>query len=139
MAVVYVSAEEIARNRAIFLYHLRVNPDNVQQITGALKAGFKMMCATGLGCDALNIPMTSWEIEKAGHVGDGFSPYQALADKLGISKSAVVKMYGLNDVYHCTFSEVAKVADAYFRSGQTESVLGVYNKLKEEGVINGQL
>jgi hypothetical protein len=127
---------DIARNRAIFLYHLRINPDNVRQIVGALKSGLNQMCATGLGCDAFEIPMTNWEIRKAGHADDGFSPYQALADKLGITRRAVEQMYVLNDSFSCSFRDVARVAEAYFNSSQTESVHETYQRLQEEGVIN---
>src|ERR1700752_3893855 len=107
----FVTTPDIARNRAIFLYHLRVNPDNVRQIVGSLKTSLNQMCATGLGCDAFNIPMTSWEIKESGHEHDGFSPYQALADKLGITKRAVEELYVLNDSFYCSFKDVARVAE----------------------------
>lgn len=126
----------ITPERAIFLYHLRVNPNHVTQITGSLKDGLNAMCAVGLGCDAFNIPMTEWEkIEKG--LPASFNAYQALADKLGVTKDVIAAFYSLNDHSKLTFAQVAKVAEVFFERGETDpyAVTRIYHELQGKGEL----
>ena len=119
-------------NRAIFLYHLRVNPGKVSQVTGILKSSLGEMCAIGLACDAFKIPMTRWEKIEAGY-DETFDPYSVLAAKVEVPRDAIVHLYYLNDSENLTFKQVARLAELYFNSNQAESVKTIWRKLKEKG------
>lgn len=125
-----LSPEEIARNRAIFLYHLRVNPDGVRQITGALKKSADAMCAIGLGCDAFQIPMTAYEKAAAG-IEYGYSPYATLARKLGVDRETISSLYYLNDTLGLSFEKVAEAAELYFNSDGSKRPAVLWREKKE--------
>jgi hypothetical protein len=93
------------------------------------------MCAVGLGCDAFKIPMTNLEIKAAGLSQAEFSPYEELAKKLDITHADISDLYGLNDGFGMSFADVAKVAEEFFNSDQTEPVRSIRRKLKTEGKI----
>lgn len=119
MPTVPTPPEEVAVNRAIFLYHLRVNPDNVRQITGSLKKSADAMCAVGLGCDAFEIPMTAYDRAAKGITDIHYDPYGRLAHKLGVGKEVIQSLYSLNDMSGLSFEQVAEAAELYFNSDQT--------------------
>ena len=124
-------------NRAIMLYHLRVNPGNAKQITGALKdAVTGDMCAVGLACDAFKIPMTVWELSASGKNPNSFNAYSILADKLEIPENAVRQLYGLNDINKLSFTQVAKVAERYFLDETGAQVRDIYKQLQAEGELS---
>lgn len=126
-----LSPEEVARNRAIFLYHLRINPDGVKQITGTLKRSADEMCAVGLGCDAFQIPMTAYDKAAQGIKDEYYDPYGALAQKIGVPTTVISSLYGLNDGKGLTFEQVAEVAERYFNSDQTESPTAIWKAMQD--------
>lgn len=129
-----LTAQEVAQNRAIFLYHLRVNPDKVKQITGALKRSADAMCAIGLGCDAFQIPMTEWDKAALG-VPSEYDPYAALANKLGVPGHVISSLYSLNDGSGLTFAQVADVAEAYFKSDGSSNPLQIWRAMEVKEAV----
>lgn len=131
-----VKTKGITPNRAILLYHLRVNPDNVKQITGSLKASAEAMCAVGLGCDAFQIPITREEKERLGFNAAEYDPYAELAKKLDVPTSVVNQMYRLNDQNELTFAQVARVMEVWFNSDQTSTLIYTWKSIKDTEVTD---
>jgi hypothetical protein len=122
-------ATGITANRAFCLYHLRVNPKNVNWTVGTLENALGEMCDVGLACQAFNIPRT----------GEYYDPEVELALKLDMPQSHVRNIYSLNDTSYLKFDQVADVLEAYFnQEGDTlvVSPYQMYKRLQNENKIN---
>lgn len=90
---------EIEANRAIALYHLRVNPNNRTQIKGYFTDGCNGRCAVGLLCEAFNIPIASTKDESGNSEAYKIcsAAYAALAKKLGLQDGPFNRVWVWND------------------------------------------
>lgn len=101
--------EGITPERAIFIYHLRVNPHGIRQTSGTMYDALSgARCALGLGCQAFNIDLTSYSgLDKA---------YHALSNLLQVSSDEIESMWKLNDRFGMSFAEVAARMESYFKN-----------------------
>src|SRR5258708_21819487 len=99
----------IEPNQAIFVHHLRTNPNNVEQISGELVNGSGQMCALGLGMEAFDMIekyLTMSEEADPYATYEGYDPYKEISAVLNIPESHVHQIYALNDDYEMTFGGV---------------------------------
>jgi len=108
-----VSAKKVklTADRAIALYHLRVNPKNRKQTTGTLKNFVGDCCALGLIAEAFDIPCTKKEMIAKGVDSRLSSSYDEIETRIGIEPQRV---YRMNDQMGLTFSEIADRLEKIF-------------------------
>lgn len=105
-------------NQAIFINHLRTNPNGVTQITGELVTDDnKSMCALGMGLEAFDMikaykaseSAPSWTPDPS-----GYDVYDEIASVLHMPKDHVEEIYALNDDEELTFGQIADILVTYF-------------------------
>lgn len=100
--------DEITVDRALFLYHLRVNPHDVEQTTGTMfDIASQARCALGLGCQAFDIPVAGYEALN--------QAYTKVAQRLQLTMDEIEAIWKLNDRYHLSFAQIADRAEAHFK------------------------
>lgn len=96
----------ITPERAIFLYHLRVNPKKIPQSTGSMRkissAAGESRCALGLGCQAFSID-----------VGKHTS-YAELSQYIKLNSEDISDIWRLNDRCRWSFSQIADRVEDHF-------------------------
>lgn len=96
----------ITPDRAIFLYHLRVNPHNVPQSTGSLSKIVngveESRCAIGLGCQAFKI-----DVQK-------HTAYALLSRHIQLGTERIADIWRLNDRCRMSFAQIADRLEAHF-------------------------
>lgn len=100
----------ITPNRAVALYHLRMNPNNHKQAKFALIDKNGCRCAVGLIAEAFNIPV---EVD-AGHDSNvNAQAYTKVENVLGLtdSKGQVNHITMINDCYDRTFDQIAELLE----------------------------
>jgi hypothetical protein len=114
---------ELPAQQAIFLHHLRENPNNVTQITGSLIDDNSHMCAVGLGVECFGLirdyRKAQQEEKYNRNVGNwGYTPYdieKELSERLGINKDDLTSIYQLNDDYELSFAKIADILEIFFK------------------------
>lgn len=131
--------------QAIFIYHLKNNPGNVQQIYGELDNNAGGMCALGLGMEAFGIIRT-WEQYKEkfpdSHITDfagagataTYDPYKIIAEILDVSRSNVSDIYNLNDNDELSFKDIADVFGDWLNSDRRMGIREFHEWKQDEPV-----
>lgn len=108
----------VIANRAIALYHLRVNPKNVKWIRGRLLDEEGSRCALGLIAEAFNIEISRSDdfLKPNGEIDyiayrdwhKENDPYKKLQEILGLDRvEGIDKIYGANDSLPCDIGNEA--------------------------------
>lgn len=105
-------------NQAIFVHHLRTNPNNLVQIEGELVGDDgKSACAIGLGMEAFDMIRRYRAAEESGYGASAFDPYKYIAETLEMPRTHVDQIYSLNDDHGQSFEEIADIMEQYFTKG----------------------
>jgi hypothetical protein len=140
-------------NQAIFVMHLRTNPNEVDQISGELVNSSGQMCALGLGMEAFDL-IRRYEEKKnspssapAGKYGlePLYDPYKEIAAVLDMPVDHVHQVYALNDDHEQTFAQIADIMEEYFsqpgglHSYSSKGPEEIFNEHEEERVTAAKL
>lgn len=99
----------VETDRAVALYHLRVNPKNRQKIKGYLTDGCNGRCAIGLIAEAFDIPIAPTRNVPMNDSSFAVcnAAFAQLEERLGI-KDRIHRVWMWNDQFEpTTFAEVA--------------------------------
>lgn len=101
----------ITPDRAIALYHLRMNPNNHKQATGTLLDCEGRRCALGVIAEAFNLPLHTDFYNVLNTVA-----YNTLSSKLG---PAYMYIHSLNDCYQVSYSDIADFMEELWETGDS--------------------
>lgn len=109
-------------NQALFVHHLRTNPNGVNQVEGSLWEDDQNMCALGLGLEAFGMIARYREelakpVNYAWDAKPAWDAYAHIAAVLNMPKHHVEQVYELNDDHSQTFGQIADVLEEYFAQG----------------------
>lgn len=112
----------ITPDRAIFLYHLRVNPKRIPQAIGSMRkvssTAEESRCALGLGCQAFDVDVSK------------HTSYSQLSHYIQLDFEEIADIWRLNDRCCWTFSQIADRVEAHFLDPTVE----IYNPATDGGI-----
>lgn len=119
----------ITPNRAIALYHLRMNPHHHKQAKKALLNGSGCRCALGLIAEAFNIPVS---VDREYSYSNA-AVYNQLEKML---ETITIPIFSLNDNYDLTFEQIADVLEKTWSEASEREPTAV---AREMGLITDDL